>query len=128
MQKIPLYINKILLHLSSQLLTTSNTPNRNRSVMVGQDRTAGRLRNWHSMALLDEVIKASGGLGRWNELRRFTLHLSIEGTLFSRFGQAGRFKDLVAEGSIYTQSVRFTGFTGPEHSALYEPDCVTIES
>jgi hypothetical protein len=80
------------------------------------------------MALLDDVIKASGGLARWNELRRFTLHLSIEGTLFSRFGQAGRFKDLVAEGSIYTQSVRFTGFTGPEHSALYEPDCVTIES
>ncbi len=96
--------------------------------MVGNDRTAGPSRNWRSMALLDDAIEASGGLARWNGLRRFTLHLSIEGTLFSRFGQSGRFKDLVAEGSIYTQSVRFTGLTGPEHSALYEPDCVTIES
>ena len=35
------------------------------------------------MALLDDVIDASGGLARWNSLSRFTLHLSVGGTLFS---------------------------------------------
>ncbi len=80
------------------------------------------------MALLDDAIEASGGLARWQEVRRIPLHLSIEGTLFSRAGQIGRFKDLVAEGSTQTQSVRFTGFTGSENSGLYQPDCVTIES
>lgn len=80
------------------------------------------------MALLDDAIEASGGLARWKGLRRFTLHLSIEGTLFSRFGQAGRFKDLVAEGSTQIQSVRFMGFAGPDRSGLYQPDRVTIES
>ena len=80
------------------------------------------------MTLLEDAIKASGGLERWKKMQRFTLHLSIEGTLFSRSGQAGRFKDLVAEGSTQTQSVRFIGFTGPETTGLYQPDCVTIES
>ena len=35
------------------------------------------------MALLDDVIDASGGLARWNSLNRFTLHLSVGGMLFS---------------------------------------------
>ena len=51
------------------------------------------------MALLDDAIEASGGLARWNKLQRFTLHLSIKGTLFSRIGRARQFKDLIAEGS-----------------------------
>ena len=85
----------------------------------------GTLRN---MTLLDEAIEASGGMDRWNRLKRFTLHLSIDGALFSRLGQAGRFKDMVAEGYSQTQSVRFTGFTGPDKCGLYQPDCVSIES
>jgi hypothetical protein len=79
------------------------------------------------MTLLDEVIEASGGMARWNSLRRFTLQLSIDGALFSGIGQAGRFKDIAAEGSTQTQLVRFTGFTGPDKCGLYQPDCVTIE-
>src|SRR6267143_272974 len=54
-----------------------------------------------SMALLDDAIEASGGLARWDRLKRFTLHLSIEGMLFSRIGRAGQFKDLTAEGSTH---------------------------
>jgi hypothetical protein len=64
------------------------------------------------MALLDDVIDASGGLARWNSLNRFTLHLSVGGTLFSSAGHAREFKDVTAEGSTHTQSVRFTGITG----------------
>jgi hypothetical protein len=80
------------------------------------------------MALLDDVIDASGGLVRWNSLTRFTLHLSVGGTLFSSAGHAREFKDVTAEGSTQTQSVRFTGITGGEHSGSFQPDAITIES
>jgi len=80
------------------------------------------------MALLDDAIEASGGFSRWNQLERFTLQLSIDGALLSRVGQAGRFREMAAEGSTRTQSVRFTGFTDPGKCGLYQPDRVTIES
>jgi hypothetical protein len=80
------------------------------------------------MALLDDAIEASGGLARWNKLQRFTLHLSIKGTLFSRIGRARQFKDLIAEGSMQAQSVRFTGLTCGEKSGSYQPESVTIEN
>jgi len=79
------------------------------------------------MALIDDAIEASGGMSRWNRLQRFTLHLSIKGTLFSRV-RARQFKDLIAEGSTRTQSVRFTGLTRGERSGIYQPDSVTIEN
>lgn len=80
------------------------------------------------MALLDDVIEANGGMTRWNRLSQFTLHLSVGGTLFSSAGHAREFKDLIAEGSTRTQSVRFTGITGGEQSGSFQPDAITIES
>lgn len=80
------------------------------------------------MALLDDAIDASGGLARWRRLSRFTLHLSFGGMLFSQAGHAGHFKDVIAEGSTRTQSVRFTGITGGQGCASFQPDSVTIES
>ncbi|MBR0906497.1 hypothetical protein [Bradyrhizobium liaoningense] len=80
------------------------------------------------MALLDDVIDASGGMARWNSLNRFTLHLSVGGTLLSNAGHAREFKDVTAEGSTRAQSVRFTGITGGEHSGSFQPDAITIES
>jgi hypothetical protein len=80
------------------------------------------------MALLDDAIDACGGLARWNSLNRFTLHLSVSGSLFSEAGHAREFKDVTAEGSTRTQSVRFTGITGGEQSGSFQPDAVTIES
>lgn len=80
------------------------------------------------MALLDDVIDASGGMARWNGLSRFTLHLSVAGTLFSAAGHSSEFKDVTAEGSTRVQSVRFTGITGGEHSASFQADTITIES
>ena len=64
------------------------------------------------MALLDDVFDASGGMARWNSLNRFTLHLSVGGTLLSNAGHAREFKHVTAEGSTRAQSVRFTGITG----------------
>src|SRR5260370_31325409 len=80
------------------------------------------------MPLLDDAIDASGGLARWNRLNRFTLHLSFGGMLFARTGHAGHFKDVIAEGSTRTQSVRFTRITGGQGCASFQPDTVTVES
>lgn len=79
------------------------------------------------MTLLDQVLEASGGLGRWNELSQFTLHLSVGGTLFSRLGRAGDFKDLITEGSTRTQSLRFIGILDGRRFGSFQPDQVTIE-
>jgi len=80
------------------------------------------------MALLDDAIDACGGLVRWKQLERFTLHLSMDGELLSRAGQAGLFKEMAAEGSTREQSVRFTGFVDPGTDGLFRPDRVAIES
>ena len=80
------------------------------------------------MALLDDAIEASGGLARWNSVSRFTLHLSIGGALLSSAGHADDFKDVIAEGSTRSQSVRFTGITGGEQCGSFQPDAITIES
>jgi len=80
------------------------------------------------MALLDDAIDASGSLARWNSLSRFTLHLSVGGALFGDAGHAREFKDVTAEGSTRTQSVRFTGITGGEQSGAFAPDAITIEN
>jgi hypothetical protein len=80
------------------------------------------------MALLDDAIDASGGMARWNSLSRFTLHLSIGGTLFSDAGHAGHFKEVIAEGSTRTQAVRFVGITGGDKCGSFQPDAITIEN
>ena len=80
------------------------------------------------MALLDDAIDASGSLARWNSLSRFTLHLSVGGALFGDAGHAREFKDVTAEGSTRTHSVRFTGITGGEQSGAFAPDAITIEN
>src|ERR1700712_1700061 len=80
------------------------------------------------MTLLDDAIEASGGLARWNKLQRFTLHLSINGALLSHARGGRQLKDLIAEGSTQTQSVRFTGLTQGDKSGTYQPDSVTIEN
>ncbi|HLG81902.1 MAG TPA: hypothetical protein VKY22_12865 [Bradyrhizobium sp.] len=80
------------------------------------------------MALLDDAIDAGGGMSRWNSLSRFTLHLSIGGTLFADAGHAGHLKEVIAEGSTRTQSVRFTGIAGGDKCGAFRPDAITIES
>ena len=80
------------------------------------------------MSLLDDVIDASGGLAHWNGLSRFTLHLSIGGTLFDGVGRANAFKDVTAEGSTRSQSIRFTGISGGTHSGSFQSDAITIET
>jgi hypothetical protein len=80
------------------------------------------------MTLLEDALGASGGMGRWHQLKRFTVHMSIDGALLARKGKAGLLKDVVAEGCTRTQSLRFTGFTAPDKCGVYRPDQVAIEA
>jgi hypothetical protein len=79
------------------------------------------------MRLLDDALEVSGGLDRWRRLRRFTIHLSIEGALFNRMRGRTLMKDMVVEGSVHEQALEMTGFTAPDRRALYRPDHVALE-
>lgn len=76
------------------------------------------------MALLDDVLVASGGVDRWQTLDRFTAHIGLSGSLI---GHGRSPSDLVAEGTTRRQFVRLTGLIRPDQCATYTPDCVTIE-
>jgi hypothetical protein len=79
------------------------------------------------MTLLEDALNASGGMDRWHQLKRFTVHMSIDGALLARKGKAGLLKDVVAEGCTHTQSLWLTGFTAPDKRCVYRPDQVAIE-
>jgi hypothetical protein len=79
------------------------------------------------MTLLEDALGASGGMDRWHQLQRFTVHMSIDGALLASKGKAGLLKDLVAEGCTHVQSLRLTGFTAPDRRCVYRPDQVAIE-
>lgn len=79
------------------------------------------------MTLLDVAIEASGGLTKWERLKRFTLQLSVAGDLVVRANRSAQFKDLVAEGSTRSQLVRLTGFADAGVCGVYQPDRVDIE-
>ena len=79
------------------------------------------------MQLVDEVLEASGGLAQWWQLTRFTIHLSIGGALLQRMPGAVSMKDMVIEGELKRQSLEMTGFTAPDHRALYWPDRIALE-
>ena len=79
------------------------------------------------MALLGDVLQASGGPDLWRQMRRFTVHLSIGGALCARKCRAARLTDLVAEGGTQEQAVEITGFNAGDRRALYRPDWVAIE-
>jgi hypothetical protein len=79
------------------------------------------------VALLGDVLQASGGLDLWRQMRRFTVHLSISGALCAHKCGATQLKDLVAEGSTQQQSLEITSFTASDRRALYRPDWVALE-
>jgi hypothetical protein len=79
------------------------------------------------MSLLNDALDAAGGLARWKELRRFTVYLSIRRDFVDKDLAAGLLNELVAEGCTQTQSLRLTGFVGPDKCCTYRPERVTIE-
>jgi hypothetical protein len=79
------------------------------------------------MTLLEDVVEAAGGFDRWNQVSRFTLHMSIDGPLFTRKNQPGRVKDVVVEGATRIPTLSIVGFGGVDERCIYRPESVLIE-
>jgi hypothetical protein len=79
------------------------------------------------VALLSDVLRASGGLDQWRRMQRYTLHLSIGGVLVHRKCSAARLKELVVDGTVHEQSLEIVGFSASDRRALYRADWVALE-
>ena len=79
------------------------------------------------MGLLENALRASGGLDQWRLTRRFTLHMSIAGSLCAARCRTAQLKELVVEGCTQAQALEITGFARADLRALYRPDWVALE-
>jgi hypothetical protein len=79
------------------------------------------------VGLLENAPRANGGLDLWRLTRRFTLHMSITGSLCAARCSTAQLKELVVEGSTQTQALEITGFARADLRALYRPDWVALE-
>jgi len=79
------------------------------------------------VGLLEKALRASGGLDLWRLTRRFTLHMSITGSLCTERCRTAQLKELAVEGSTQTQALEITGFARADLRALYRPDWVALE-
>jgi hypothetical protein len=79
------------------------------------------------VGLLEKALRASGGLDLWRLTRRFTLHMSITGSLCTERCSTAQLKELVVEGSTQSQALEITGFARADLRALYRPDWVALE-
>jgi hypothetical protein len=79
------------------------------------------------VALLDELLLAHGGLDRWRRVQRFTLHVSMGGTLIRDKCGSATLKDLVVQGSTREHSLECIGFTAADLLARCRADGVMLE-
>jgi hypothetical protein len=79
------------------------------------------------VGLLENALRASGGLELWRLARRFTIHLSITGALCTERCSTAQLKELVVEGCTHSQSLEMTGFASADLRAFYRPSWVALE-
>jgi hypothetical protein len=79
------------------------------------------------VGLLEKALRASGGVDLWRLTRRFTLHMSISGSLCTARCPTAQLRELVIEGSTQAQTLEITGFARADLRALYRPDWVALE-
>lgn len=79
------------------------------------------------MGLLDQALRASGGLDRWRQMRRFTAHMSIRGALCAERCGGLELPEFVIEGDTREPALEIIGFTALDLRAQYRPDWTTLE-
>jgi hypothetical protein len=79
------------------------------------------------MELLHRVFDASGGLDRWRQMRRFTIHVSIRGALSAARCGGVKLPEFVVEGDTREPALEMIGFTALDLRALYRPDWTALE-
>ena len=79
------------------------------------------------LGVLENALRASGGLDLWRLTRRFIVHMSITGDLVRTKCSNAKLKELVVEGSTHVQELEMTGFARADIRALYRRDWVALE-
>jgi hypothetical protein len=79
------------------------------------------------VGFLEKVLRVSGGLDLWRSTRRFTVHMSVAGSLCAARCGTAQLRELVVEGSTQTQALEIIGFARADLRALYRPDWVALE-
>jgi len=76
---------------------------------------------------LDLVVKAHGGLARWNSVEAIKVAASITGAIWLVKGKGDVLKDVVL--TAETQNERVTlDFPGQNKRAVFEPNRIAIET
>jgi hypothetical protein len=78
-------------------------------------------------ALLEEVVTAHGGLGRWNQLQSVRAHLHQGGVFWGLKGHQGQLDDVFVTADLHRQAVSHRPFGAPDLQSSYTPDRVSIE-
>jgi hypothetical protein len=78
------------------------------------------------MSLRDKIFEAAGG-ARWTELRRFTSHLMLNGSLVEPLKATHFLKEIVAEGDLASRSIRISGFSDGGGAWGFFPDFIAIQ-
>ena len=79
------------------------------------------------VGVLENALRASGGLDLWRLTRRFIVHMSITGDLCKTKCSNAMLKKLVVEGSTHVQELEMTGFARADIRAVYRRDWVALE-
>lgn len=78
--------------------------------------------------LTELAIAAHGGLGRWNELKTVTAHLTNGGVLWPLKGQGGVLDDIDVRVELHRQFTSHSPFTGPGLRTAFTSDRVAVET
>jgi hypothetical protein len=78
--------------------------------------------------LLNLVLKAHGGLERWQQLQRITAYVRIDGTMWHAKGYGGALLDQHVTLDPHRQCISYSPFIAPDRRSRFEPDRVTIET
>jgi hypothetical protein len=80
------------------------------------------------MTLLDNALKACGGLERWNRFDRFEVHLSMGGSYLASKIDATMLKEIVVSGNTRFQAAEVVGMLGSSRRGLCRANWVGIEN
>ncbi len=80
------------------------------------------------MSVIDDAVKAHGGLDRWLAVRSLSAPLSIGGSLWADRGHDGVLADAAVLIGPHRQHVEFSGFGPQRLRTWFEPRLVTVRT
>ena len=78
--------------------------------------------------LLENVIRAHGGLHRWNELDAVSARLVQGGSLWDMKGQSGVLDDIYVRASLHQERESHHPFGAPDRRSAFAPERVAVET